>query len=118
VVHIGLWFRAKYIGPAFSGPSVVIGYLLIASGCAAIVLCVLGMTRSIPPILIYLGRISFGLHVFHLLAVEIVAQVEMSIFDVSGWYGVGQVCSVVVSLLLTIVIAALSYRFLETPFRV
>ncbi|MGH6813254.1 MAG: acyltransferase family protein [Methylocella sp.] len=110
------WFRAKYVGPAPSGAFVVIGYLFIASGCAAVMLAVLGVTRKVPPFLIYLGRISFGLYVFHLLAIQIVAQVEKPILALSGWCGVGHLCGVAASLLLTIVMAALSYRFLEMPF--
>jgi peptidoglycan/LPS O-acetylase OafA/YrhL len=64
------WFRAKYVGPASSGPSLVIGYLFVASGCATALLSVLGITRSFPSPLVYLGRISFGLYVFHLLAIQ------------------------------------------------
>ena len=102
------WFQDKYLGPAPSGPSVVIGYLFIASGCVTVMLSVLGIKRNIPPLLIYLGRISFGLYVFHLLAIQVV------IFALSGGYG--HIGGVAASLLLTIIMAALSYRFLETPF--
>ncbi|MCI0736010.1 MAG: acyltransferase [Beijerinckiaceae bacterium] len=110
------WFQAKCLGPALSGPSVVIGYLLIACGCATIMTSVLGITRSISPLLIYLGRISFGLYVFHLVAIDITGYIELSVCEVSGWYGFGHIWSVAASLLLTIVMAALSYRFFETPF--
>jgi len=110
------WFRAKYVGPASSGPSLVIGWLFIASGCATALLSVLGTTRGCPSLLVYLGRISFGLYVFHLLAIQIVAQIEKHIFAVPGWDGAGHIFGVAASLLLTIFMAALSYRFLETPF--
>jgi peptidoglycan/LPS O-acetylase OafA/YrhL len=76
-------------------------------------LSVLGITRNIPPPLIYLGRISFGLYVFHLLAIQVV-EIYKSIFALSGWYG--YIGGAAASLLLTIIMAALSYRFLETPF--
>jgi peptidoglycan/LPS O-acetylase OafA/YrhL len=110
------WFRAKYLGPALSGPSVVIGYLLIALGCATILLSVLGITRPIPPLLVYLGRISFGLYVFHLAAIEIVNVVKLIIFGLSDRYGIAHLAIAGASLLLTIAVAALSYRFYETPF--
>jgi hypothetical protein len=42
------WFRAKNVGPASSGPSLVIGYLLIASGCATAMLSALGIACAIP----------------------------------------------------------------------
>jgi peptidoglycan/LPS O-acetylase OafA/YrhL len=108
------WFQAKYIGPASSGLSIVIGYFFIASGCATAMLSILGIRRTLPLLVIYLGRISFGLYVFHLLAIEIVAELDEHSFAMSGWRGAG--LDAAASLLLTISLAALSYRFLETPF--
>jgi peptidoglycan/LPS O-acetylase OafA/YrhL len=43
-----------------------LGYLLVAAGCLFLLLAVLGMPRRrVPGWAVYLGKISFGLYVFH-----------------------------------------------------
>ena len=71
-------------------------YPLIAASAAAILRGTLGVAMDVPA-LGYLGKISFGLYVFHAAALRIAG-------------------SALGGLALTIVCAALSYRFLETPF--
>jgi peptidoglycan/LPS O-acetylase OafA/YrhL len=92
---------------------------LISLGCAAILLSVYRM--NVPPILnfwLYLGRISYGLYVFHLMAIQLVThagdservqRLGMSGTLVHGLEGA-------LSLLLTFVLAAFSYQFFERRF--
>jgi peptidoglycan/LPS O-acetylase OafA/YrhL len=63
--------------------------------------------------LIYLGRISYGLYVFHLLAIALVGQV---VFIPLLGIQVNFEIRLVLSLLLTVAFAAFSYACLEQPF--
>jgi peptidoglycan/LPS O-acetylase OafA/YrhL len=63
------------------------------------------------PALIYLGRISYGLYVYHLLAVWIADRVL--VMPSSVWRGGFRF---VLAFGITVSLAAISYRFLETPF--
>ena len=63
--------------------------------------------------LVYLGRISYGLYVFHLLALTLVSKLSfIPVLQIPLNFERRLLCS----LLLTIILAALSYRFLEQPF--
>ena len=92
---------------------IVLGYPSVALGGALLLLSVLrtragGGNR----VLTYLGRISYGLYVFHVLGLLIsnyvVHDQAANLFRYS--------LRVVVALALTIAMAAVSYRWLETPF--
>lgn len=58
--------------------------------------------------MVYLGKISYGLYVWHLLVILVVER----------WPGVtpGHWTTMLLTLPITIVLASLSYRFLEAPF--
>jgi len=71
-------------------------YPLAGLACVGILYGILGV-RLRSPLFEYLGKISFGLYVFHAAALRIVEFPPAA-------------------LLLTIAMAALSYRFVETPF--
>jgi len=71
-------------------------YPLAAVACVVVLYGVLGMHRR-SPAFEYLGKISFGLYVFHAAALRVVPFAPAA-------------------LLLTVACAAASYRFLETPF--
>src|SRR5688500_2442134 len=70
---------------------------------------------SIPPFswLVYLGRISYGLYVFHLLALTLMAQVL--VIPVLG-VQLNFHSRFVLSFLLTVAFAMVSYNVLELPF--
>jgi peptidoglycan/LPS O-acetylase OafA/YrhL len=80
------------------------------AGCALIFFAILGLS-SIPRPLIYLGKISYGLYVFHLgilaVVVRLAARLNLahSPIFVDG-----------VAFLLCTLAAHLSYRYFETPF--
>ena len=92
---------------------IVLGFPSVAAGGALLLLSVL-RTRSSggSRVLIYLGRISYGLYVFHILGLLIsnyvVQDQTANLFRYSLRAGV--------ALALTIAMAAVSYRWLETPF--
>ena len=108
---MGMFFFAAYGADGYrytdatSGASVVIGYLAIAAGCLCLLGALLNASFAMPPPLIYLGKISYGLYVFH--------QLSLSVFE--RWIG-ASFLALTLALIPTIVLAALSYRFFETPF--
>lgn len=115
------WFCAshalgiRYLGNATPGRSPLIGgYGLVALGCCFLLVAFLGLDRKvIPGWAIYLGRISFGLYVFHLLSLKIVVSSPPHHyrFGALTMFFKGS-CA----LGLTLLLASLSYRYLEGPF--
>jgi peptidoglycan/LPS O-acetylase OafA/YrhL len=83
-------------------------YPLAAGGCVAILY---GAFTPVggqgPGILVYLGKISYGLYVFHVAAIRLVQTMSPSL--------AGPLV-LVIAFTLTVGLAALSYRFLESPF--
>jgi peptidoglycan/LPS O-acetylase OafA/YrhL len=116
------FFASQYYLPeeayTLSAGYAFLQYLLTALGAVMFFLSVLGLSalgRYRP--LVELGKISYGLYVFHILAYRLTERLHNWLamhFATSGWLlQTGQVLG---SLALTIVMAALSYRYLETPF--
>jgi peptidoglycan/LPS O-acetylase OafA/YrhL len=104
--------------------SLIAGYMLVAMGCGLLFLGFLGMPRQwLPAPLVYLGKISYGLYVFHMLAV---ACARKALVPLGGsTFGVGGSTSgtalryllmLALALAITILLAMASYRFLEQPF--
>jgi peptidoglycan/LPS O-acetylase OafA/YrhL len=123
-----LWYLACFAfhakqspsqGHAVSGPILMCGYALIALGCGCVLsgFSMLDPSRM-PEWAVNLGRISFGLYVYHLLALHLAEH--------AIWHWVGRTglraylitffLQIPISLTITIVAARLSYRFLEKPF--
>lgn len=101
------FFHIETVGYPSSGPlSLCLGYALVAGSCALLTYAVLG-SRGWPKWLVHLGKVSYGLYVFHLPVISVFSRVQL---HASLW--VHQT----LSLLVTIVLALLSYRFFETPF--
>jgi peptidoglycan/LPS O-acetylase OafA/YrhL len=65
----GLWltealFHLQTARPA-SSSHLCLGYLMVLASCVSIFLAVLGAQVTVPSFIVYLGKISFGLYVFH-----------------------------------------------------
>jgi len=58
----------------------------------------------------YLGNISYGLYMYHIIAIALAIVISRSIGYISGWF----IC--LLSLFFTIGLAAVSYRYFETFF--
>ncbi len=96
---------------------VVFGWPLVALACTGIVASVLdshdpltGLLRSRP--FVYLGRLSYGLYVFHELAL-LIADDAFAKYNSTILQFIAHWC---LGLLLTFTFAALSYRWIEQPF--
>jgi peptidoglycan/LPS O-acetylase OafA/YrhL len=106
--------------PVHSLASMMTGYELVGLGCLCIFLSLLGASvKHVPGFVIYLGKISYGLYVFHGIALAATtflrkflehgisphSTVALSLFLADRVVGLG----------ITIILAALSYKYLETP---
>ena len=92
---------------------IVLGYPSVAIGGALVLLSVLRNSgKNSNRVLVYLGRISYGLYVFHVLGLlvsdYVVHDQTASLLRYS--------LRVLVALAATIAMASVSYRWLETPF--
>ena len=115
---ITLWFMASYLfhikdpGPVTSGFKLLAGYTFVEIGCVLILLAIMGVSRAmLPRFLIYLGRISFGLYVFHVLSLHIAWNILRALHASHA----GMI-EPLLGLAITIAFASLSYRYYETPF--
>lgn len=123
---VGLWFVADvflHVVDLGTGPPLptMLGYAVVALGCGLLVAGVLGApARWFPAALVYLGKISYGLYVFHLLALtlsySIVWRFSREASAASHPSRLLGFVHVPFALTLTIVFAMISYRFFETPF--
>jgi peptidoglycan/LPS O-acetylase OafA/YrhL len=119
---LSCWFYACYgLHTHFAGLEnpgswpLIGGYALAAMGCVLMLLAFLGVrSKLLPRWAIYLGRISYGLYVYHRFAAYLtskllirhLASFKSPIYLLKGALALG----------LTVVLAALSYRYFETPF--
>jgi len=77
-------------------------------------LAALGMNaKRLPRWAIYCGRISFGLYVYHDFGLDLTGKL---IPHVASLESLLNLIKGVISLVITFVLAAISYHFFETPF--
>jgi|HubBroStandDraft_1064217.scaffolds.fasta_scaffold01508_4 peptidoglycan/LPS O-acetylase OafA/YrhL len=94
-----------------------VGFELVALGCTLFFFGVLGIaTKYVPKPARYLGKISYGLYIFHGIALFITAALRKAAEHGDGSSLLVFASDRVLALVLTILLAALSYKYLETPF--
>ncbi len=107
-------FHTK-LGPTpASFPQAATGYLLVNAGCVLLFVAFLGATelgRAKP--LLYLGRISYGLYVFHFAMLNLCDKGLRNIPQTLVPYLPFMRASA--ALTLTVALASLSWRFFESP---
>ena len=91
---------------------IVLGYPMVALGGVLLLLAVLREGGAPSRVLVYLGRISYGLYVFHVLGLLIS---DYTVHDQTASLA-RYALRVGVALAVTVALAAGSYRWLETPF--
>ena len=91
---------------------IVLGYPMVAIGGVLLLLSVLCDGAKPATALVYLGRISYGLYVFHVLGLTISDYIVPNQTASLARYAL----RVFVAFALTVTMAATSYRWLETPF--
>ncbi|PYV12594.1 MAG: hypothetical protein DMG23_00610 [Acidobacteria bacterium] len=97
----------------------MLGYPLMSLGAVAIFLSVLGASQDgapvmKSPVLVYLGKISYGLYVFHMLVVELIGRLLLKHI---GYFGLKYlVARWICAFAATLVLAVISFHCLEKPF--
>src|SRR5208282_5793871 len=117
-------FNTFYSSSARSGSwRLMISYGLAAAGSSLIILAMLdfreqGNSRWA----IHLGRISYGIYVYHYFLIALVWRLPMEILEMKGLHShvlrgvIDFALQVASPLLIAWGLAELSYRFFETPF--
>ena len=101
------YLRIKEDGIRTVGPaSLCLGYVLVSASSCLLIYALLGSTRW-PRLAVYLGKISYGLYVLHIPALYFVNN---CLHQVSPFLRRP------LALLLTVILATISYRFFESPF--
>ena len=89
----------------------MLGYSILLIGTTMIFIAVLDMKVRVPRPLVYLGKISYGLYLFHQLFIEIVLHPYSAHLDLRDHPFV----AAIVALSMTIATAALTYHYFERP---
>jgi peptidoglycan/LPS O-acetylase OafA/YrhL len=92
------------------------GYAAAALGSVLIFLAVLGIASGrLPRSLVYLGKISYGLYVFHEMGLSISHSIRKAV-GLASHTPLLFLLNTAASLAITILLAMLSYKYLEYPF--
>jgi peptidoglycan/LPS O-acetylase OafA/YrhL len=128
IVGLSCWFFAIYgFGvKSYDGhPTVlgaIIGWLLVLIGAMLFFITTLGISQKfVPKSLVYLGRISFGLYMFHSLIFHLIFhnfrpywEKPLLLFQFSNT-AIATIGTLLV-FVITVALASLSYRYFERPF--
>jgi peptidoglycan/LPS O-acetylase OafA/YrhL len=91
----------------------LIGYFLVMVGTTLIFLSILDLGRPIPAPIRYLGKISYGLYLFHMFAVYIVFYPHPYWSSQLVWHH--PFTGIVLTFALSVGMASTSYHFFERP---
>jgi peptidoglycan/LPS O-acetylase OafA/YrhL len=111
LLGIALWMTCGHFRYSGSPLYITVGYPAMSLGALLLFLSVYGVPLK-EGVLSYLGKISYGLYVWHALVLALLWDYVFK----GKITAVTFVLHAVGGLLLTVGIAALSYRFLEAPF--
>jgi peptidoglycan/LPS O-acetylase OafA/YrhL len=89
------------------------GYLLVLAGTFLILISILGAKLNLPGYVTHLGKISYGLYVFHVFFLQMCIGLTSKLHAPLIVVHFG---SAMLALAATIACAALSYKYLEAPF--
>jgi peptidoglycan/LPS O-acetylase OafA/YrhL len=115
-------FKINADAPHLSNiPEAIAGWLSILIGTLLFFLSLYGTSvKHLPTPLVYLGRISYGLYVFHItmfFLVYVIFKDELAAFSkMIGLYEWRNNVGFLIALIAAITISMLSYRFFEKPF--
>jgi peptidoglycan/LPS O-acetylase OafA/YrhL len=102
---------------AFSGPASLMTYPIAALAAVLVLVATIrkeATPRALGALAGYLGKISYGLYVYHMLALALVRRSFTAVPALRPFDRFG--IEPAVALPLTIALAAASYRYLESPF--
>jgi peptidoglycan/LPS O-acetylase OafA/YrhL len=112
----GVCFSSEYLF-TFRGPvPTIAAYLMVMLGCSLVLAATLGFSGHVPRSLVYLGKISYGLYVYHIWGLSFAAYILSALLKSASTSPSVTVAKDVFGLALTIAMAAISYRWLEAPF--
>jgi peptidoglycan/LPS O-acetylase OafA/YrhL len=127
-VALSCWFFAVYgFGvKSYDGhptvPGAILGWLLVLGGSILFFISILGTPQKFTPkIFVYLGRISFGLYMFHSLVFHLIFNNfkpywEKTLLNLQFSSMTISVIGTILVFVFTVGMASLSYRYFERPF--
>jgi peptidoglycan/LPS O-acetylase OafA/YrhL len=103
-----------------SAATLFLGYPAVALGCVAILLAFyrlrLDQRRLLTRVGIYLGKISYGLYIWQMIALVLVIRALDRPLPFAPDWVYSSTFEAVCAFVVTVGLASASYRFLETPF--